>query len=122
MRTQSKKQARKNHPTMIQRAKILFEGLGALRNRYLITGGIALFWVTFVSDIDLIYLFKNNQELQAQERQVAHYEAAITDLYLQLDDLSSNLERLEKFAREHYFMKRENEDLFRILPAKGAEN
>ena len=62
------------------------------------------------------------QELQAQERQVAHYEAAITDLYLQLDDLSSNPERLEKFAREHYFMKRENEDLFRILPTEGAAN
>jgi len=60
--------------------------------------------------------------LQAQERQVAHYEAAITDLYLQLDDLSSNPERLEKFAREHYFMKRENEDLFRILPTQGAAN
>jgi cell division protein FtsB len=41
---------------------------------------------------------------------------------MQLADLSSNPERLERFAREQYFMKRDNEDLFRILPeAQAAE-
>ena len=101
---------------MIQRVKAVIETLGSLRNRYLITGTIALFWVAFISDIDLIYLVKSKQELIAQERQVVHYEHEIRALYVQLQDLSSNPGRLEKFAREHYFMKRENEDLFRIIP------
>lgn len=101
---------------MILKVKSVVEALGALRNRYLITGAIALFWVTFISDIDLVYLVKSKQALMAQERQVLHYEQEIRALYIQLQDLSSNPERLEKFAREHYFMKRDNEDLFRIIP------
>ncbi len=107
---------RKTLLKMIQKVKILLEALGALRNRYLITGAIALFWVTFISDIDLIYLLRSKQTLIAQERQVVHYKHEIHALYTQLEDLSSNPGRLEKFAREHYFMKRENEDLFRIIP------
>jgi cell division protein FtsB len=105
-----------------QRIKSTLTVFGGDQNRYLLTGALALFWVTFVSDIDLIYLFKSSQELRAQERQVAHYEQAIQESYMQLADLSSNPERLERFAREQYFMKRDNEDLFRILPeAQAAE-
>lgn len=105
-----------------ERIKSILKAFGGDQNRYLLTGALALFWVTFVSDIDLIYLFKSSQELRAQERQVEHYERAIQESYKQLADLSSNPERLERFAREQYFMKRDNEDLFRILPeAQTAE-
>lgn len=103
---------------MIQRIKTIFLRLTNFQNRYLLTGCVALFWVTFVSDIDLIYLVKSKMHLMTQERQVEHYERSIRELYVQLEDLSSNPERLERFAREHYFMKRDNEDLFRILPMR----
>lgn len=103
-------------PMLKQQIKSALKVFGGDQNRYFLTGGLALFWVTFVSDIDLIYLFKSSQELRAQERQVEHYERAIQESYKQLADLSSNPERLERFAREQYFMKRDNEDLFRILP------
>jgi|TARA_B110000444_G_C18634995_1_gene498696 cell division protein FtsB len=107
---------------MIQNLKSFLLQFNGEQNRYLVTGLIALFWVTFVSDIDLIYLVKSKQEINAQERQVRHYEDSIVALYDQLEDLSSNPQRLERFAREHYFMKRDNEDLFRILPRTGAVN
>ena len=88
-----------------QRIKSALTLFGGDQNRYLLTGALALFWVTFVSDIDLIYLFKSSQELRAQERQVAHYEQAIRESYMQLADLSSNPERSERFALDQYFMK-----------------
>ena len=39
---------------------------------------------------------------------------------LDLNDLSSDPLKLERFARERYFMKRPDEDLFRIIPTKDV--
>ena len=36
----------------------------------------------------------------------------------QLNEISSNKELLEKFARERYLMKRDNEDIFVLVPEK----
>lgn len=84
-------------------------------NRYVLTAAVGLVWVTFISEIDLVYLAKSQLELNRLENQVAHYELEIEATRNQLVDLTSNPERLERFAREKYFMKRDNEDLFRIV-------
>ena len=84
-------------------------------NRYVLTAAVGLVWVTFISEIDLVYLVKSQLELNRLENQVAHYELEIEATRNQLVDLTSNPERLERFAREKYFMKRDNEDLFRIV-------
>ena len=84
-------------------------------NRYVLTTAVGLVWVTFISEIDLVYLAKSQLELNRLESQVAHYELEIEATRNQLVDLTSNPERLERFAREKYFMKRDNEDLFRIV-------
>ena len=84
-------------------------------NRYVLTLTLGLFWVTFISEIDLIYLVNSQLELNRLEQQVAHYVDEIESTRHQLVDLTSNPERLERFAREKYFMKRDNEDLFRIV-------
>ncbi|MGB1944556.1 MAG: hypothetical protein ACPHM0_02620 [Flavobacteriales bacterium] len=36
--------------------------------------------------------------------------------------MTSNPERLERFAREKYYMKRDNEDLFRIVEKEPAKS
>lgn len=92
-----------------------------LANRYVLTALVGLIWASFVSEIDLIYLAKSQLELKRLERQVAHYEREIESTRGQLLDLSTNPERLERFARETYFMKRDDEDLFRIVPANQVE-
>ena len=81
----------------------------------MVTAAVGLVWVTFISEIDLVYLAKSQLELNRLENQVAHYELEIEATRNQLVDLTSNPERLERFAREKYFMKRDNEDLFRIV-------
>ena len=89
-------------------------------NRYVLTAAVGLVWVTFISEIDLVYLAKSQLELNRLENQVAHYELEIEATRNQLFDLTSNPERLERFAREKYFMKRDNEDLFRIVAKEPA--
>ena len=92
-------------------------------NRYVLTTAVGLVWVTFISEIDLVYLAKSQLELNRLESQVAHYELEIEATRNQLVDLTSNPERLERFAREKYFMKRDNEDLFRIVAKEpGAKS
>ena len=91
-------------------------------NRYVLTLTLGLFWVTFISEIDLIYLVNSQLELSHLEKQVAHYVDEIEDTRDQLVDLTSNPERLERFAREKYFMKRDNEDLFRIVVKQPIKN
>ena len=92
-----------------------------LRNRYVLTSLFGLVWVTFVSEIDLIYLFKSQRELNRLRTEVRHYEGQIVTTSQQLEALTANPDQLEKFAREHYFMKREHEDVFRIVPARGVQ-
>ncbi len=56
------------------------------------------------------YIYK----IQALERQIGHYQDLIDDSKNRLIELNSNQENLEKFAREQFLMKRDNEDIFII--------
>ena len=91
-------------------------------NRYILTAAVGFVWVTFISEIDLIYLAKSQMELNRLQNQVAHYEIEIEATRNQLIDQTSNPERLERFAREKYYMKRDNEDLFRIVENDSAKS
>ena len=100
---------------MRKKADLWLQALEWFSNRYVLTAAVGLVWVTFISEIDLVYLAKSQLELNRLENQVAHYALEIEATRNQLVDLTSNPERLERFAREKYFMKRDNEDLFRIV-------
>ena len=84
-----------------------------IQNRYFITGLFGLLWVSFISDIDLFFLMKSQRQLNAFNKEVRHFEERIDGMRIDLNDLSSDPLKLERFARERYFMKRPDEDLFR---------
>lgn len=103
---------------MKKRANFQSRLVEALKNRYLLTGVLGLFWVTFISDIDLVYLTRSQRQLNQMHADVAHYQSQIQETREQLEALTTNPKLLETFAREEYFMKRDDEDLFRIVDAK----
>jgi hypothetical protein len=92
-----------------------------VQNRYFITGLFGLVWVSFISDIDLIFLMKSQRQLNAYHTEAEHFEVRIEAMRRDLDDLSSDPAKLERFARERYFMKKPDEDVFRIVPTKDTE-
>jgi cell division protein FtsB len=55
-------------------------------------------------------------EINKKENEMEHLQTLIEQDKLNYKELTSNREQLEKFARENYLMKRENEDIFIILP------
>ena len=89
-----------------------------LRNRYGVAVLILVGWITFFDRSDAWTTFKNRRELSRMEEQKEWYRTEIARTKEQLHELSSNKELLEKFARERYLMKRENEDIFVLVPEK----
>ncbi len=90
-----------------------------LRNRYAAVALFLFVWVTFLDSSDVWTTFKNRRELSRMRDQKEWYLTEIARTREQLGELSSNQVLLEKFARERYFMKREDEDIFVLVPEKN---
>ncbi|MCW5900741.1 MAG: septum formation initiator family protein [Flavobacteriales bacterium] len=86
-----------------------------LRNRYGIAALGLLVWIAVFDRNDLWSNWKNMRELDRMEDQKAWYRAEIERTREQLHELDSDRELLEKFARERYLMKRDNEDIFVLV-------
>lgn len=85
------------------------------RNFYLVTGVSFLVWMTFLDSNDLISRVRMNSRLNALEDEKEYYLEMIKEVEKDRTELMTNKELLEKFAREKYLMKRENEDVFVIV-------
>jgi cell division protein DivIC len=94
-----------------------------LKNKYLLTAAGFIVWILFFDARDFITShFRERSELQKLEQSKKYYEQQIAVTKQELDQLKTNPAVLEKYAREKYLMKRDNEDLFLIhednAPAK----
>lgn len=89
-----------------------------LRNRYGIALLVLVAWISIFSDNDLWTTWKNHRELSRMEEQSGWYELEIARTKEQLTEMQSDKLLLEKFARERYLMKRDNEDIFVLVPEK----
>ncbi|NLJ00950.1 MAG: hypothetical protein GX371_07365 [Bacteroidales bacterium] len=66
------------------------------------------------SDSSIPKRWKYESEIKDLESQIEFYQKQTEIDREKLDELQSNTEDLEKFARENYFMKKENEEIFII--------
>ena len=83
-------------------------------NKYTITLLIFAIIIIFVDDNSLIDRYKAYLEKRELQKEKAQYEENIKKDQEFLDAIQSNPEELEKFAREEYKMKGENEDVYII--------
>lgn len=99
------------HHTM----KILERIPSWLKSKYLLTVAGFAVWMLFFDDRDLITThFRHPDELNKLEKSKKYYEQQIFTTRQELDQLKSNPALLEKYAREKFLMKRDNEDLFLV--------
>ncbi|HYE54827.1 MAG TPA: septum formation initiator family protein [Chitinophagaceae bacterium] len=89
-----------------------------LTNKYLIAGVAFLVFIVFFDDRDLISNFRHRQELKNLEQSKAYYQAEISKTREELRQLQTDPALLEKYAREKYLMKRDNEDIFLVKEKK----
>jgi cell division protein FtsB len=86
-----------------------------LKNKYLLTFLGLTVWVLFFDKNDLSTQIKLHQQVKQLEEEKRYFNTEITSITDDSKELSSNPKTLEKFAREKYLMKRDNEDIFVIV-------
>jgi len=92
-----------------------------LKNKYLLTTVGFVVWILFFDSRDLITShFRERAELEKLEKSKRYFEQQITGTRQELEALKTDPALLEKYAREKYLMKRDNEDLF--LVTESASN
>ena len=71
--------------------------------------------ITFtVGDSNLYKRYMYDEKIRVLEKEIKFYQKEIEINRQKLDDLNTSRERLERFAREEYYMKEQNEDVFII--------
>ena len=70
--------------------------------------------MVFVDSNDLVDQVKLSLKLRNLEKQQQYYLEKIEEVKHDRAELLSNPDLLEKFAREKYFMKKKNEDIYII--------
>ncbi|MDL5050219.1 septum formation initiator family protein [Oscillatoria amoena NRMC-F 0135] len=64
---------------------------------------------------DLISRYRLSAKLRALENEKEYYQQKIKEVEQDKQELFGDRESLEKFAREKYLMKKDNEDVFVIV-------
>ena len=94
-----------------------------LWNKYFISVVAIIVWVAFFDKNDLMSQYELRQKLHQLRTERYYYEDEIEKSKNDMNELRTNPANLEKFAREKYLMKKDNEEIFVIVKdsTKGAK-
>ena len=88
--------------------------LPILKNKFLIITVIFVVWVFFFAQYDIISLRKQKAELKEMNEKINYLEKEVARLHDEKNALKNDSTTVEKYAREKYFMKADNEDVFML--------
>lgn len=84
-------------------------------NKYFISVLAICIWVTFFDKDDLFSQYELTQKLKQLKAEEKYYQTEIEKNKSDMQNLRTNPANLEKFAREKYLMKKDNEEIFVIV-------
>lgn len=101
--------------------KILFS---VLWNKYFISLTGLIVWITFFDKNDFMSQYEMRQKLNQLRSEQQYYIDEIEKSKHDMNELRTHTASLEKFAREKYLMKKDNEEIFVIVKdsAKGVQS
>ena len=102
------------------RFKIIEKLPPVLRNKYVLTILIFLLWILLFDSNNLISRYKEMRELKKLRADREYYLNRIEEDKRKLHELKTDNHNLEKFAREQYRMKKNNEDLYIIMSPRES--
>jgi cell division protein DivIC len=94
--------------------KLFFKIPGWVRNKYLLTGLAFIVWMFFFDANDISLQQKRRSELKKLQNEEKILDKQISETKQELNLLKTSPATIEKYAREKYLMKRDNEDLYLI--------
>ena len=89
-------------------------------NKYTITLVAFLAWMIFFDNTSFLVVNELNGDIVKYEHQLAYYKAEYEKNDAFYKKLMNNKDEKEKYARENYFMKKPNEEIF-ILVADSTK-
>jgi len=94
---------------------LMYRFLDLISNKYFIAGIAFLTWMLFFDRNDLMSQYEYRTQLNKLQAEKEFYLKESAKAVKDLNELSTDKSKLEKFAREKYLMKKENEDVFVII-------
>jgi cell division protein FtsB len=91
------------------------------KNKYFLISLAFLVWMIFFDKNDLFSQYQYRQQVNKLKQEREFYQKETDKVRKDLDELNSDPKKLEKFAREKYLMKKDNEDIFVIVQKKKEE-
>jgi cell division protein DivIC len=85
------------------------------RNKYILTIAIFVIWILLLDSNNLISRFRDMADLHNLKKEKEYYEKKVEVEKKKINELKTDNDNLEKFAREQYLMKKSDEDLFIVL-------
>jgi cell division protein DivIC len=92
--------------------KLFTQILSVLKNKYLLTIVGFTVWMLFFDRNDFISQFSRFQKLSELKTNTAYFNQKIEAARTELEKRKSDPSAYERIAREKYYMKKDNEDIF----------
>ncbi len=92
-----------------------------IKNKYLIVSAFMIVWMMFFDRYNLFFQVKLSQRIESLQADKAFYHKEINKIKKERVLLVSNPEALETYAREEYWMKKDDEDLYIIVNPEDTE-
>jgi cell division protein DivIC len=92
--------------------KNLSDFISLAKNKYFISIVLFISWMLFFDPKDWSLISGRREKLRELQKSEAHLTSLITETRKELDLLRTSASTIEKYAREKYLMKKDNEDLF----------
>jgi cell division protein FtsB len=96
--------------------------IALFRNKYFLAITFFVAWMIFFDKNDVLSQYDYHTEVNKLQTEKDFYTQEIKVINKDLIELDSDLTTAEKYAREKYFMKKENEDVFVIVKKDKEED
>ena len=92
-----------------------------LKNKYFLAGSFLVLWMVFFDRNDVFTQYDRYKHSKFLQKVEVRQSLQILDTRKELDLLKTNAQTIEKYAREKYMMKKNNEDLFIVNPSPESD-
>lgn len=101
--------------------KSFFGKIGRIKGfKYIVVTLLAVLIVGFVDENSVWNHFKNQRKISELNSEIAHYKMRYDSDMSKLREMDTDHKVVEKIARERYYMKKDDEDIF-VINDKSEE-
>jgi cell division protein DivIC len=93
-----------------------------LKNKYFLSVSAFIVWILFFDPRDVFTQMEHHRELKELQVSKAWYQKEIAKETVEIEQLRNDPATIEKYARENYLMKRDNEDIFIVSEKSDVKN